>query len=128
LCLGSITAIALFWILPISDSTDTVSSEDGAVKTLRVKNVKDSSVSELDVEGAFIYVGMIPNTDFLKGFIKLDESNYIIADRDTHTDIEGIFAAGDVRRKLSRQVATAVGDGATAAMAAEESMAGHAFK
>jgi len=98
------------------------------VKGLRVKNVKDDSVREIAVEGAFIYVGMLPNTGFLKGLVKLDENNYIIADRDTHTDLAGVFAAGDVRKKLSRQVATAVGDGATAAMAAEECIAGQCFE
>ncbi|MDT8316376.1 MAG: thioredoxin-disulfide reductase [bacterium] len=99
-----------------------------AVESVMVKNVKDGSTKELKLEGVFIYVGMIPNTGFLKDFVKLDEAGYIVADRDTHTDITGVFAAGDVRRKLSRQVATAVGDGATAAMAAEECIAGHCFE
>lgn len=99
-----------------------------AVESVKVKNVKDGSTKELKLEGVFIYVGMIPNTAFLKDFVKLDEAGYIVADRDTHTDITGVFAAGDVRRKLSRQVATAVGDGATAAMAAEECIAGHCFE
>ncbi|MDH3973193.1 MAG: thioredoxin-disulfide reductase [Deltaproteobacteria bacterium] len=101
---------------------------DHAVKSLQIKNVKDGSASELEVEGAFIYVGMIPNTDFLNGFVELDDGGYIIADHDTHTKVTGVFAAGDVRRKLSRQVATAVGDGATAAMAAEECISGHCFE
>lgn len=99
-----------------------------AVESVTVKNVKDGSSKELKLEGVFIYVGMIPNTGFLKDFVKLDEAGYIVADRDTHTDISGVFAAGDVRRKLSRQVATAVGDGATAAMAAEECIAGNCFE
>lgn len=101
---------------------------DKELKELRVKNVKDGSVGSIPVEGAFIYVGMLPNTGFLKGLLTLDEGNYIIADKDSHTDISGVFAAGDVRRKISRQVATAVGDGATAAMAAEECIAGHCFE
>ena len=99
-----------------------------AVESVNVKNVKDGSTKELKLEGVFIYVGMIPNTGFLKDFVKLDEAGYIVADRDTHTDMTGVFAAGDVRKKLSRQVATAVGDGATAAMAAEECIAGHCFE
>lgn len=98
------------------------------VESLQIKNVKDGTTSELEVEGAFIYVGMIPNTDFLKGFVDIDEAGYVIADHDTHTNVTGVFAAGDVRRKLSRQVATAVGDGATAAMAAEECISGHSFE
>ncbi len=101
---------------------------DNAVTGVRVKNVKDNSTKELTLEGVFIYVGMVPNTGFLKGFVKLDEKGYIEADNDTHTDVTGVFAAGDVRQKLSRQVATAVGDGATAAMAAEECISGHCFE
>ena len=98
------------------------------VEKVRLKNVKDETERELELEGVFIYVGMIPNTGFLKGFVEIDESGYIVADRDTHTNVTGVFAAGDVRRKLSRQVATAVGDGATAAMAAEECISGHCFE
>lgn len=101
---------------------------DQGVTSVMVKNVKDGSEKELDLEGVFIYVGMIPNTGFLDGFIELDDGGYVVAERDTHTDVTGVFAAGDVRRKLSRQVATAVGDGATAAMAAEECISGHCFE
>ena len=99
-----------------------------AVTGVKIKNVKDASTKELPLEGAFIYVGMLPNTAFLKGFVNIDEAGYIVADRDTHTNVPGVFAAGDVRKKLSRQVATAVGDGATAAMAAEEYISGHCPK
>ena len=101
---------------------------DKSVTGVRIKNVKDDSTRELSLEGAFIYVGMVPNTGFLKGFVNLDEKGYIEADNDTHTNVKGVFAAGDVRQKLSRQVATAVGDGATAAMAAEECLSGHCFE
>ena len=101
---------------------------DKSVTGVRVKNVKDETVKDLDLEGVFVYVGMVPNTGFLKGFVNLDEKGYIVADNDTHTDVQGVFAAGDVRQKMSRQVATAVGDGATAAMAAEECISGHCFE
>ncbi|MBE9503417.1 MAG: thioredoxin-disulfide reductase [Proteobacteria bacterium] len=109
---------------------DTIVEEivgDMGVKAVKIKNVKDGSVKELPLEGVFMFVGMLPNSDFLEGFIELDKQGYIIADRDTHTGTAGVFAAGDVRKKLSRQIATAVGDGATAAMAAEECIAGHCF-
>ena len=109
---------------------DTIVEEivgDMAVKAVKIKNVKDGSVKELPLEGVFMFVGMLPNSDFLEGFIELDQQGYIIADRDTHTGTAGVFAAGDVRKKLSRQIATAVGDGATAAMAAEECIAGYCF-
>ena len=100
---------------------------DVALKAVKVRNVKDGSVKELPLEGIFIYVGMLPNTTILKDFVELDDAGYVIADRDTHTAKDGVYAAGDVRRKLSRQIATAVGDGATAAMAAEEYVSSSTF-
>ena len=98
------------------------------VEGLKIRNVKTGKTGRLSVEGVFIYIGMVPNTAFLKDFVELDDAGYIIADRDTHTGVHGVYAAGDVRKKLSRQVATAVGDGATAAMAAEECISGHCFE
>ncbi len=67
-----------------------------------------------------MYVGWKPNTAFLKGLIPLDEQGFVPTDDRMATSQPGIFAAGDVRQKLLRQVATAVGDGATAAFAAEQ--------
>jgi thioredoxin reductase (NADPH) len=64
-------------------------------------------------------VGLKPNTEFLKGIVSMDEQGYVITDANMATSAPGIFAAGDVRQKLLRQVATAVGDGATAAFAVE---------
>jgi thioredoxin reductase (NADPH) len=72
----------------------------------------------LDVQGVFIYIGYNPNTEFLKGLVDLDENNYIITDKNMAASTPGIYAAGDVRSKPLKQIATAVGDGATAAMAA----------
>lgn len=79
-----------------------------------VKNVKDSSAKELSVEGAFLYVGRIPNTGFIKGLEK-DPQGYIITNEEMETSVPGVFAAGDVRRKFLRQVVTAAADGAIAA-------------
>jgi thioredoxin reductase (NADPH) len=89
------------------------------VNALSLKNVKTGELSELAVEGVFIYIGYNPNTGFLKGLIKLDKDNYIITDENMSTSVEGIFAAGDVRAKSLKQIATAVGDGAIAAVSAE---------
>ncbi len=75
--------------------------------------------SELKLNGLFIYVGFLPNTDFIKGLINLDETGYVITDENLETNISGVFAAGDVRKKTLRQIATAVGDGAMAAIMAE---------
>lgn len=107
---------------------EEIEGERMGVRKLKTRNVRDDSTGELEVEGVFIYVGMVPNTGFLKDIVDLDGEGYIIADRDTHTGVIGVFAAGDARKKLSRQIATAVGDGATAAMAVEECLAGHSFE
>lgn len=93
-------------------------TEGGFVERLRLKNVRSGDESELKVDGVFIYVGQIPNTAFLKGFLALDDEGYVLTDEDLETSVKGVFAAGDVRRKKLRQVSTAVGDGALAAMSA----------
>ena len=102
---------------------DSVVEEIGgekAVEYLNLRKVKGEERFQLKVEGVFVYIGNRPNSDFLKGVVELDQKGYMKAGDSTETSIPGIFAAGDVRSKLLRQVATAVGDGATAAMAAEE--------
>jgi thioredoxin reductase (NADPH) len=93
---------------------------DSIVRSIVVKNVKTGEVNEFDTEGVFLFVGLSPRTQFLKGLVNLDEAGYIITDENCETSVKGIFAAGDCRKKLLRQVATAVGDGATAAFAAEK--------
>lgn len=90
------------------------------VEAVRVKNVKTGVVQDLPVSGIFVYVGLVPNTAFLAGKVKLDERGYIPVTANMETDVPGVFAAGDVTVKLLRQVVTAVGDGATAAVAAEK--------
>jgi len=93
---------------------------DSVVRSVVVKNVKTGEVNKLNTEGVFLFVGLSPRTQFLKGLVNLDEAGYIIADEDCETSVKGIFAAGDCRKKLLRQVATAVSDGAIAAFAAEK--------
>jgi thioredoxin reductase (NADPH) len=90
------------------------------VNAILLRNVKTNTLSKLEVGGVFMYVGIKPNTEFLKGIVALDERGFIITDDEMKTSLPGIFAAGDVRVKLLRQIATAVGDGATAAFAAEK--------
>ena len=94
-----------------------------AVTGVRVENVKSGEFSLVPVDGVFIYVGFTPNTKFLKGELELDEQGYIVADERGHTGRRGVFAAGDVRKGVLRQVATAVGSGAVAAMETEEYIA-----
>ena len=96
---------------------------DEKVKGIRLKNVKTKKEEISDCEGIFISVGRKPATEFLEGQIRLSESGYIMADETTKTNIEGVFAAGDVREKDLRQVVTAVSDGAVAVHMAEEYLA-----
>ena len=95
---------------------------DSVVQSVLVKNVKTGEIGELKTEGVFLFVGLSPKTQFLKGLVKLDEAGYILTSENCETSVKGIFAAGDCRKKLLRQIATAVGDGATAAFAAEKFM------
>ena len=77
-------------------------------------------MTEHPTEGVFLFVGLLPRTQFLKGLVRMDEGGYILTDENGETSVKGIFAAGDCRKKLLRQIATAVGDGANAAFAAEK--------
>jgi len=93
---------------------------DARVSSLRLRNLKDGSSFSLAVDAVFIYVGLRPNTGCLAGLIPLTEEGFIVTSELLETQLPGIFAAGDVRKKLLRQITTAVGDGATAAFAAEK--------
>jgi len=102
---------------------DTVVEEirgDKMVSELILRNVKTGAKSTLAVQGIFVYVGQSPNTSYLKGQIPLDDEGKIITGDNMETKVKGVFAAGDIRRNSSRQVITAAGDGATAAIAAEK--------
>jgi len=93
---------------------------DSMVRSIIVKNVKTGEIKEFETEGAFLFVGLVPRTQFLKGIVQMDEGRYILTNEHCETSAKGIFAVGDCRKKLLRQIATAVGDGATAAFAAEK--------
>lgn len=90
------------------------------VENISVQNVKTGDITELSVDGCFIWVGILPNTQFLKDAVKLDEQGFIIADLNMETSVPGVFAAGDVRNTTLRQISTAVGDAAIAAFSAEQ--------
>ena len=92
------------------------------VEGLEIMDLRSKECRTLPVSGVFFYVGLLANTEFLKGIVNLDEQGYVMTDDNMATSARGIFAAGDVRRKILRQVATAVGDGAVAAFAAERYM------
>lgn len=99
---------------------EEIVGDDKGVTTLKIKNVKTNEVSDLKVEGVFIYIGYTPNTEPVKDLITINESNYAVADDSMAASGDGIFVAGDVRAKPLKQIATAVGDGATAAISAEK--------
>lgn len=93
---------------------------DGDITGAIINNVDDGGKTELKCDGIFVSIGRKPETDFLKGVVDTDENGYIIADESTKTNVEGVFAAGDVRTKPLRQIVTAVSDGAAAVHAAEQ--------
>lgn len=90
------------------------------VEGVVVRNIKDDTLRTIPVDGVFVLIGTVPNTDFLKGLITLDPSGYIMTDEEMQTNIPGVFAAGDCRRKILRQMVTAAADGAVAAISAEQ--------
>lgn len=98
---------------------DEISGTD-TVDTALVRDVRNNTRSPLAADGVFIYVGYQPNSSLVKDIVKLDEKGYILTDDNMLTSQPGIYAAGDVRQKLLRQVVTAVADGAIAAVAAEK--------
>lgn len=91
---------------------------DDNLTGLKIKNVLTDAVEEIMVEGLFVYVGFEPITSFLQEDLARDKQGFIITDTEMRTNIPGIFAAGDIRSKMCRQVITAAGDGATAAQSA----------
>lgn len=90
------------------------------VETVVLKNVKSGEIRNLDVDGVFIAVGIIPDSEILKGIVSCDEKGYVIAGEDCASDTPGIFAAGDIRGKKLRQIITAAADGANAVTAVQE--------
>lgn len=89
------------------------------VESVHIRNVKTGEASSLKADAFFVWIGILPNADFLGDAVKRDEFGFIDADTDMETSVPGVFAAGDVRVTSLRQIATAVGDGAVAAHSAE---------
>lgn len=93
---------------------------DKKIEGVKIKNVTTGEEEEILLDGLFISIGRTPETKLFEGQLDLDKNGYIVADESTKTNIEGVFAAGDVRTKVLRQVVTAAADGAVAAHYAEE--------
>ncbi len=106
---------------------DTVVEEiigDGEVRELRLRNVKNGERFTLAASGVFIYVGLKPNTDYLKDILPLDEAGHVLVNPLMETKIPGVFAAGDICHNSARQAIAAAGNGATAALSAERFIRG----
>jgi len=99
----------------------TVAEITGAdfVTGVKVKNVQTGDLSEIPADGAFIFVGRLPYTEMFKGLVEMDKTGFIVTNENMRTSAAGIFAAGDCRDKLFRQVVTAAGDGANAVHSVE---------
>lgn len=93
---------------------------DQAVTGVRVRNKKTGEERDIPCAGVFVAVGYLPNTQLYRGQVELDEAGYVLADETTQTNLPGVFAVGDLRKKPLRQVVTAASDGAVAAHFIEE--------
>jgi thioredoxin reductase (NADPH) len=105
---------------PILESVvDEIGGND-LVEWVKVRNLKTNAVKTIAASGVFIYIGFKPNSGIVKDDVKKDEIGYIITNQNMQTSIPGLFAIGDVRQQLTKQITNAVGDGTTAAVAAEK--------
>jgi len=102
----------------------------GSVVRLQLRNLKTGEKTQLDVAAIFPFVGFLPNSNIFRDHVDHDELGYLLTDQNMATNVRGIFAAGDVRHQLTKQITTAVGDGTTAVVAVtkllEELHQGHA--
>jgi thioredoxin reductase (NADPH) len=87
---------------------------------IKYENQRSGEISEMDVDGVFVLIGYVPNTEAVKGIVELNEHSEIITDELMETNLPGVFAAGDARAKRYRQITTAVSDGTIAALSAME--------
>jgi thioredoxin reductase (NADPH) len=111
--------IKIYW----NSETDEILGED-RVSGVRIKNSKSGETQEVPISGFFVAIGHTPNSDIFKGFVDMDETGYIKTIAGTSkTNLEGVFAAGDVQDKIYRQAVTAAGSGCMAALDAERYLA-----
>jgi thioredoxin reductase (NADPH) len=93
---------------------------DGRIKSLTLRNLKTNDTYDFPVDGLFVYIGNIPNTDMFKECVTVDQNGYIRVDENMATDCAGIYVAGDVRKSPLKQVVTAASDGSIAALTADK--------
>ena len=97
---------------------------DSVVKGVQTRNVVTNLSNRMDLTGLFVYVGLEPNTEFVRGVLKTDNAGHIPVNLWMETSVPGVFAAGDIRQHSAAQLVSAAGDGATAAMAAVRHLSG----
>lgn len=115
----------LFSVPHVEAVTNTVVEEIGGSTKVEYLRLRTGDRRwELPVDGVFIFIGFRPNTCFLRFHVDHDENGYILTDQKMETSVPGVYAAGDVRVQLARQITTAVGDATTAALAAERYIEG----
>ena len=111
--------IAFKWNSEISE----IYGDGKKVQGVKLKDTVTGKISDFKCDGVFLAIGHVPNTEIFKGHLNLDELGYIKADMAMHTNLPGIFAAGDVQDRRFRQAITAAGSGCMAAMEAEKYIA-----
>jgi thioredoxin reductase (NADPH) len=90
------------------------------VEEIEVRNVNSGEILTRPVKGVFVFIGTLPNSALVEGQVELDDKGFIVTDQEMRTNVPGVFAAGDVRSKLFRQISTAVGEGAAASFSVEK--------
>ncbi|MEP7200101.1 MAG: thioredoxin-disulfide reductase [Chloroflexota bacterium] len=108
---------------PVWNSVVQAIRGNGAVQKVLLKNMQTGEAKEEDVSGVFVYVGHEPNTALFKGQLEMDHEGYLIADARLHTNVPGVFAAGEVHDKVFRQAIASAGFGCMASMEAEKFVA-----
>lgn len=108
--------VEFLWNSEVSE----ILQQNGKLQGLSITEKKTGSKKELSCEGLFVAIGALPNTGLFQGQVALNEGGYVLADETTCTELPGVFAVGDLRKKPLRQVVTAASDGAVAAYFAEE--------
>jgi len=100
--------------------TEEVNGEDGKVKSVRLRNIVTGEIQDYKTDGVFVFIGHDPNNGLFSGQLDMDEHGYVITDKMMRTNIDGVFAAGEIQDSIWKQVATSVGQGCAAAMATEQ--------
>jgi len=105
-----------------TQTKEIIGKDNFVTKVIGSRNGTDV---EFDVDGVFVFVGLMPNSQFVKDTLELDPVGFVKTDDDLHTSMKGVFAAGDIRSGATMQIASAVGEGATSALKIREFLEGH---